>query len=168
MTDAPSPFVAMKERLHRAMLTLRSMSSRGIGPAEVRIMWPETITEFGDVVSQEQGPENETGVERSKRKHLASQAALRRMARFVPTSRDVDDYIPALDLLRGSREFHTAFKILAIRAVLEWEAGAGLTVGGWMFVAERVGGSHERARRLHREAIEHAMKADRAIQRRAA
>lgn len=111
----------LRKRLHDAMLTLGALSSARPGGGGSTM--PEYLHTFADKVGwdPEEGPAE---------------------VRFIPTQAQIDDFLPALELLDGLSPVFT--RVLALRAV-------GERVGGFSFkaIGERFGRTEVWAKRVY-------------------
>lgn len=115
----------LRKRLHDAMLTLGALSAAR--PSGGGSTMPEYIHDFADKVGWD--PHEAPSV-----------------ARFIPSQAQIDDFLPALELLDGVSPVF--LKVLALRAV-------GERIGGFSFAAigERFGKTDVWARRVHASVV---------------
>lgn len=115
----------LRKRLYDAMLTLGALSSAR--PSGGGSTMPEYIHEFADKVGWD--AEDTPAV-----------------ARFIPTQAQIDDFLPALELLDGVSPVF--LKVLALRAV-------GERIGGFSFktIGERFGKTDVWAKRVHASVV---------------
>jgi hypothetical protein len=125
-------FDALEQRIHRAMLTLTRMS--GDGPSSRTGFWPDYVVELADRIEREK-----------------EEAAPPR--RFRPTGTDVDDLLPALELLQGLRVEY--FQLVRYKAVDDFRLDGGAT---WVDLGDSFGRSDYWARESYRRAMLQAAK----------
>jgi hypothetical protein len=127
------PIDVVMARVHRACLTVARLP--GDGPRGFFSTWPAYRQSWWDWGNEES--------------RLSDADIARRLLRpppFVPTAQEIDDCLPALDLLRCvSRPMRI---VVSAYAVQEWYA----LKGGWRAIGRAAGVSHTTARRLHWQA----------------
>ncbi len=153
---------AMMERLHTACLTMAVLSGDGpkgypSGGSMSRMSWASMQREWWDA-----------GNEASMLS--ASDIARRLIAppNFYPTPKQVDDALPALELLKGVRWLPRF--VLRLRAHQQWygqhayaDEPFAFWRGGWRMIGDCAGVSHERARTLHWQCITTAFVASKTV-----
>ncbi|KQV66627.1 hypothetical protein [Caulobacter sp. Root343] len=123
---------ALEARLHRAMLTLTTLS--GDGPSAVRSGWPDHVIELADRI------EREKDGDKPKRK-------------FRPTGADVDDLLGALALLEGLRT--EIYQLVRYKALDDFYLEDGAS---WTDLGDQFGRSDNWARETYRRAMLQAAK----------
>lgn len=146
--DVTAEIEALTARLHRACLTVAALPADG--PKGFYSLWPRYKLTWWD--AEDFGS------------HRTDAAVTRRLIappRFAPTPKEIDDCLPALQLLEGLPRLHR--RVLMLRAHQLWygeHAAADEEYahwrGGWRMIGRACGVSHEKARRAHWEAIRHA------------
>lgn len=122
----------LEQRIHRAMLTLTTLSADG--PSAVRSGWPDYIIELEDRIAREKDGE-----------------APRR--RFRPTPTDISDLLDALALLDGLRI--EIYVLIRHKALDDFHFDKGAC---WTVLGDRFGKSDYWARETYRRAMLQAAK----------
>lgn len=123
---------ALEQRIHRAMLTLTTLS--GDGPSAVRSGWPDHVIELADRI------EREKDGDKPRR-------------RFRPTGADVDDLLDALALLDGLRV--EVYQLVRYKALDDFYHEDGAS---WTDLGDQFGRSDNWARETYRRAMLQAAK----------
>jgi len=152
----------MMERLHDACLTMAVLSGDGpkgfpSGTSMSRLGWAEFQREWWDA-----------GNEASM---LSAADIARRLIAppsFYPTPKQVDDALPALELLKGLN--WQPRLVLRLRAHQEWygrhayaDEELAFWRGGWRMIGQCIGSSHEKARTLHWQCVRTAFEASKTL-----
>lgn len=152
LNAAADELSAMMERLHAACLTMAVLSGDGpkgfpSGTSMSRLSWAEMQREWWDA-----------GNEASMLSPTDITRRLIAPPNFYPTPKQVDDALPALELLKGLSRKH--YFVLRLRAHQEWyghHAAADEPMafwrGGWRMIGQCAGVSHEKARTLHWQCV---------------
>lgn len=149
MKDAADQIAALTERIHRACLTVAH--DRAVGPRGFFSTWPAYRLDWWDA---EDFGDQRTDEAITKR--------LIRPPRFVASAKEIDDALPALQLLAGLEKRH--WQVVALKALQGWY-GVHLTVDdpafgvlgrGWRGIGRELNCSHTTAINLHRDAMAHA------------
>lgn len=149
---------AMLERLHAACLTMAVLSGDGpkgypSGGSMSRMGWAEMRREWWDA-----------GNEASMISPADITRRLIAPPNFFPTPKQVDDALPALELLHGlTRKHHF---VLRLRAHQLWygehayaDEPMAFWRGGWRMIGQCAGISHEKARTMHWQCVRTAFEA---------
>lgn len=118
---------ALEQRIHRAMLTLTTLS--GDGPSAVRSGWPDHVIELADRI------EREKDGDKPRR-------------RFRPTGADVDDLLGALALLNGLRV--EIYQLVRYKALDDFYLESGAS---WTDLGDQFGKSDTWAAETYRRAL---------------
>lgn len=124
----------LEQRIHRAMLTLTTLS--GDGPSAVRSGWPDYVIELSDRIEREKD-------------------GARPRRRFRPTGADVDDMLDALALLDGLRV--EVYQLIRYKALDDFYLEDGAS---WTDLGDQFGRSDNWARETYRRGLLQAAKRD--------
>lgn len=125
------------DRIHTACLTAGTFPEAG--PRGFFSTWPAYRLEFWDAEEEGRTRQQKELVER----FISA-------PRFVPTPKQIDDCLPALELLNGAPKIGRA--AVSARAFFNWYRFDG----GWRLIGDRLGISHTSARTFHNNAIIYA------------
>lgn len=141
---------ALVDRIHTACLTVASMPKAG--PRAFFSTWPAHKLEWWD--AEDFG---------SQRTQEAVTRALIQPPRFYPTAKQIDDALPALELLDGGADQRQR-RIIRLRAQQLWyghhvspcDERYGHLSGGWRGIGALCRCTHTTARTQHAKAISYA------------
>lgn len=153
MKHAVERLVAIERRIRIACLTVSSWQATK--PRGFFSTWPAYALEHFDAE-----------IEGSQRSDEAITRGLVRAAKFFPTAKQIDDALPALELLNGLDK--RTLRIVRLRALQSWY-GTHIEAdddefahwrGGWRGIGRLAGCSHTLAQRKYERAMTYALERD--------